>query len=182
MAIGLVGGNWSFNWFGDRIKQAIDRHIDNKMHQTGQAVVARAQALAPVKTGALRASIYYLVQYNESGGRHVLHIRADVPYAIFQEFGTRNIPPHPFIRPALNEMSRIWGFDVNMGFAGQGYNAQAGTGWHGLLAGNRGFAASASHRFKPLTTKQVHHVRTKLIPTSKRLHRGNVRRSRMTVG
>ncbi len=181
MAMGFVPGGGAFQWFGDKVKAAINRHLDDKMHQTGAAVVARAQAMAPVRTGALRASISYLVQYNEAGGRSTLHIQVGMPYGIYQEFGTRNIPPHPFIRPALNEIGRIWGFDVNMQFA-------AVPGHAGLLAGTghgrsqAGFAASASPRFRPLTPKQIGHVEKSLIPSIKRHHRGNVKRARFSVG
>lgn len=184
MAIGFVqgGGGFGFQWLGNQVKQKVDTYIDKKMWDTGIAVVAKAQALAPVKTGALRASIGFVVAYNEMGGRHTLSIQVGMPYGIFQELGTRNIPPHPFIRPALNEMSRIWGFDVEMQFAGMGYNAASGTGFHGLIHTKGGFAGSASHRFKPLSHKQIRHVEHVLKPSAKRHWRGNVKRARLTVG
>src|SRR5208283_4471644 len=109
------------------IGRAIDKIIDDKMVQTGELVVTRARALAPVDTGALRESIDWIIIYDEGGGRHELKITVGEFYGIYQEFGTRNIPPHPFIRPALNEASRIWGFDLGVNFA----PPAAGT-WHGL--------------------------------------------------
>ena len=179
MALGFISS--SFQWFGQQVKAKIDRVIDDKMHRCGEAIVARAQALAPVRTGALRDSIAYVVAYNEMGGRHTLSIQVGVPYGIYQEFGTRNMDPHPYIRPALNEISRIWGFDVHMQFA-------AVPGHAGLLASTgkgfkrAGFAASASKHWKPLTPKQAHHVEHVLKPSIQKYHRGNVKRSKMYVG
>lgn len=166
----------AFEWFGDRISRYVNDRIDRSMHAMGEAVVARAQQLAPVRTGALRESIYYTVEYNEGGGRHVLHINAGAPYAVFQEFGTRNIPPHPFIRPALAEAGRAWGFDLAMDFASPGTQGLlASTG-----AGRRpGYAAASGSR--PLTPKQIAHVEKHLIPGVKRWHRGNVKRARFHV-
>lgn len=181
----LEGG---LRWGGKKIQDIINTRIDNNLYETGDVVVAEARRLAPVKTGELRESIDYIILHNEGRGRSELRITVGVFYGIYQEFGTRNIPPHPFIRPALLAARRIWGFDLNVNFAGAGYSATAGGPWHGLLAttgkGHRvaGFAASASSRWKPLTAKQVGHVEHKLIPSIKQWHRGNVKRSRFTVG
>lgn len=171
--------DFGFRWFGDRVKKFIDDTIDRKMYQAGDAIVQRAQQLAPVRTGALRQSITYVVAYNEAGGRHTLSIQVGVPYGIFQEFGTRNIRPHPYIRPALNEIGRVFGFNLQMQFANPGT--------HGLLAATGlgrqpGYAATAHPAYRPLTERQKKHVKEVLIPGVKRLHRGNVRRARFTVG
>jgi HK97 gp10 family phage protein len=175
-------------WGGQKIQDIINERIDNNLYETGEVVVAKARQLAPVDTGALRDSIDYIILHNEGQGRSELRIMIGVSYGIYQEFGTRNIPPHPFIRPALLEARRIWGFDLNVNFAGTGYSAATGGPWHGLLAttgrGHRvaGFAASASPRWKPLTERQKLHVERKLIPSIKQWHRGNVKRARFTVG
>ena len=166
----------NFVWFGDRITQYVNDRIDRSMHAMGEAVVARAQALAPVKTGALRNSIYYVVEYNEGGGRHVLHINVGMSYGIFQEFGTRNMMPHPFIRPAMAEVGRAWGFDLAMDFASPGTT--------GLLASTGrgrkpGYSAAVGSR--PFTARQASHVERHLIPGVKKWHRGNVKRARFHV-
>jgi hypothetical protein len=85
--------------------------------------------------------------------------------------------PHPFLRPALAELGRFLGGNVEMAFNVNAAHA-------GLLASTgRGKAAgfAASHRpgFRPLTHKQVHHVETVLKPSIRRQHRGAVRRTRM---
>lgn len=175
-------------WGGRKIQDIINDKIDGNLYETGEIVVSRARQLAPVRTGALRDSIDYIILHGESGERSELRITIGEPYGIYQEFGTRNISPHPFIRPALLEARRIWGFDLNVNFAGAGYSATQGGPWHGLLAGTgkghrvAGFAASASPRWKPLTWKQVTHVEQVLKPSIQRLHRGNVKRSKFTVG
>lgn len=165
----------SFRWFGDQILNRVIGDVEGRMVRAGEAVVSRARQLAPVKTGALRASIAWVIAGEGYAGR-MLSIQVGMPYGIFQEFGTRNIPPHPYIRPALNEIGRALGFTIQMNFA-RGGPAE----WHGLLATGPGFAASKAAAWKPLTERQIRHVETKLIPTSKRFHRGNVRRARMRV-
>ena len=172
---------WDFKWFGNRIIKEWNRVVDDRMHKTGEAIVSRAKQLAPVDTGALRDSINYLIVYNETGGRHELLIQVGMYYGIFQEFGTRNIPPHPYIRPAINEADRIWGFDIGMDFQAPSAPGE----WAGLLAGigrkGAGFAASAHPRWKPLTPRQQAHVENVLIPSIKRLNRGNTKRATMRV-
>jgi len=59
-----------------------------------------ARVLAPVKTGALRDSIYEGV-WRAVDGNPVAVVGADVPYALYQELGTRLIPASPYLRPAL---------------------------------------------------------------------------------
>lgn len=61
----------------------------------GQAVRTRAQANAPVNTGALARSIRA-----DATGTEVT-VGAYVPYAAFQEYGTVNTPASPYLRPAL---------------------------------------------------------------------------------
>lgn len=65
---------------------------------TGQAVVRDAQALAPVDTGALRASIS--VDYGNGG----LSFEAGptVSYGGFLEFGTSRMAPHAYLGPAFD--------------------------------------------------------------------------------
>jgi len=66
----------------------------------GEATAIRAQALAPVLTGALRASIEARSRGITSTAESV--ITADVPYAAFVEFGTSDTPAQPYLRPALD--------------------------------------------------------------------------------
>jgi HK97 gp10 family phage protein len=58
-------------------------------------VKAQARALAPVAKGRLKGSIDYEVKKAEG------FVGSPVEYAIYQEFGTRNIAPQPYLRPAI---------------------------------------------------------------------------------
>lgn len=180
MSIGLVqaprpGPGFSFRWLGDQVMAFVDRKVEDRLFATGERVVARARQLAPVDTGALRESIGFVVA--GSGLRRTLSIQVGMPYGIYQEYGTRNIPPHPFIRPALLEMGRMWGIDLNLSFAHAGPRT-----WQGIHHTREGrYVVPSAIQPKPLTSKQRHHVETRLIPSAAALHRGNVARARMTV-
>jgi HK97 gp10 family phage protein len=68
------------------------------MGDIGRQIVVRARAYAPVRTGALRASIYETVTHDL-----VLRVGAYVYYAMFQEYGTRYIAPRYFMTRAIQE-------------------------------------------------------------------------------
>jgi len=74
----------------------IPNAIASALDKAGQQIRDTAQALAPVKTGRLRSSISY--EANEMS----VTVTAGVFYARFQEYGTRYIRPHAFMRPALS--------------------------------------------------------------------------------
>lgn len=169
----------AFDWFGAKVLHQVNTDIDLRMREAGEKIVSIAKGLAPVKTGALRDSIDYLVVYNESGGKHELLIQVGESYGIYQEFGTRNIPPHPFIRPALNAV-KVFGYDIGMEFQASELP------WPGLHAhtgpGGAGFSKPISHPgWKPLTARQQHHVEHVLTPSIRRMNRGNVKRATMRV-
>lgn len=60
------------------------------------AALREAEALAPYRTGRLRASL----TRREESGKNVLS--AHVPYAAFVEMGTRRQSARPFLRPAAD--------------------------------------------------------------------------------
>ena len=151
----------TFTWLGDKVLQAITGDIERKLHTAGAAIRSRAYMLAPKKTGAMAASIDYRVVGS------TLTIFVGAPYGMFQEFGTRSIRPHPDIRPALNELGRIFGSTIEMAFNTPVY-AQP------IIAHQAGFIVP-----KTLTPKQKAHVAAHLLPTSKRHYKGNVRRARL---
>ncbi len=161
----------AFNWLGDQIKSRIFGDIDTRMRAAGQAVVARAQTLAPQRSGHLRASIGYVYRQQD----HTLQIYADAMYAIFVEYGTRHMRPQPYIRPALLEAGRLQGINLEIGFANVPHiNAP-------ILAhpgGKRNVLFSTPNI---LTHKQLQHVRKHLVKTSSRLHHGNVKRAHLRV-
>jgi HK97 gp10 family phage protein len=61
-----------------------------------QNVASLARALAPVRTGRLRASIAV-----EVSGTGAVSVIADAPYAVYVELGTSRQSPQPFLRPAV---------------------------------------------------------------------------------
>ena len=63
-----------------------------------ETIKRKGSSKALIDTGTLRASITHKVHsnYAEVGP-------FGVKYAVFQEYGTRYIPPRPFLRPALYE-------------------------------------------------------------------------------
>lgn len=95
---------------GDLIRKL--RKLDDNMSAQALAnatragallIEGRAKELAPVRTGTLRRSIH--TEIAESTPTHAtVLVGTDTFYAPFQEFGTRFMRAHPFLRPALDEM------------------------------------------------------------------------------
>lgn len=166
----MINVSSTLSWLGDKVADALFGEIDRRLTQAGEAWQTQAQSLAPVKTGALRSSLYYRVE------ARTLVVGVGVPYGIFQEFGTRNVPPHPYMRPALNDLGRMLGAELGMEF-----NMGGGGPWQGLYAHGGTFVEPSAIQPRPLTGRQRAHVRSSLMPTSKRLHRGNVKRAKMVV-
>lgn len=65
------------------------------VRETAESAAAEARALAPVRTGRLRASIE-VVQISETE----MAFGASAEYAPFVEFGSSHQAPHSFITPA----------------------------------------------------------------------------------
>ncbi len=92
--MGLVS---RLNWqFGKAIRE-MDRKLELKMKEVGKVIKKTAKAYVAVDTGALKRSINYRYYRRE----RKLVIYALGRYAFFQEFGTRFMHAHPFIRPAI---------------------------------------------------------------------------------
>jgi HK97 gp10 family phage protein len=87
--------------FAEALKQMsgdLRNRFADVLGEIGRQIVMRARAYAPVRTGALRASIYSIVTRDL-----VLHVGAYVYYAMFQEYGTRYIAPRYFLTRAIQE-------------------------------------------------------------------------------
>lgn len=163
----MINVKSAFNWLGNKVVDAVLGEIDDRLNRAGARFVQRAQALSPVRTGALRAGVYYRVQ------DRTLVVGDTQSYSLFVEFGTRHMAPRPFIRPALNDLGRLFGADLEMEFGVRNYA-------NPILAHPR---PNVLFQTPPtLTAKQLAHVRKHLVPTSERLRKGrNVRRAKMTV-
>ena len=111
--------NWSIIQFGDPIKGA-NAGIDKAINETLAAIATEAKLLAPADKGRLRNSIMYRGPgkeegFNDSPGKKakggdklrsiatdgVGYVGSNLDYATYQEFGTKNTKPQPFLRPAV---------------------------------------------------------------------------------
>jgi HK97 gp10 family phage protein len=68
----------------------------NVLDQGGADIENMARELVRVRTGYLRSTIYHKVEGLS------LEAGATADYASFQEFGTRRMAAHPFLRPAFD--------------------------------------------------------------------------------
>lgn len=78
-------------------KGTLDPAVTIMLNKMGSAVAEEARRLCPVDTGQLKASIGYTVRQSDK----TVQIHADMPYAYFVEWGTRNTRAQPFLRPAI---------------------------------------------------------------------------------
>lgn len=93
-----VGGTEDFAEKMRLLDEATQEYVQDALNKTGQLIVRRAQDLAPARTGRLIASINSQIIY-----KWVVKVACIVPYALFQEFGTRYIQARYFLTRALNE-------------------------------------------------------------------------------
>jgi len=84
----------------DSGRQKVKEALEKKMIKA----LATSQKLAPVDTGRLRSSLTY-VDISDSD-KIGFALGTPVNYAPHQEFGTENMPPQPFLRPALKKHFR----------------------------------------------------------------------------
>lgn len=156
-------------WNGQQVLDEIGHRIDQQANEIGKTFVRVANTYVPRRTGALARTI----DDTYDNSTHTIQFIAGSPtvnYAIFVEFGTRYTMAHPYIRPALNTVGTIWGFNTEMVFAG---TARTDTE---LLARGPGYLAG-----KGLTAGQKRHVKYNLKPVSERHHVGNVTRAKLRV-
>lgn len=73
----------------------LQKKVDKAVGEIAKNVADTAKTLAPVKTGALRDSIY---SYEVSDGEY--EVTAGAEYATFVEWGTVYSAAQPFLRPA----------------------------------------------------------------------------------
>ena len=88
--------------------------VRRAMRDAARPVLAEAQRLCPVDSGAMRASLKIRAAgakagmgvVVQTGSREELGIPADQPfyYPFAVEYGHRNAAAHPFMRPAMDNM------------------------------------------------------------------------------
>lgn len=84
---------------GDRI----GRQAAQVVRKTARDIEGTAKRLAPVDTGALRASIGTTIEGDGRFSRMEAEIGPTVHYAPYLEFGTARSAPQPFLGPAFNQ-------------------------------------------------------------------------------
>jgi HK97 gp10 family phage protein len=102
----------TFTWNGTQVVDEVHQRIRANMLQMADRVVALAESFAPKRTGRLATSIGY--DWNDAELTVVFTVGA--PYGIFVEYGTRNMGPHPYLRPALNMVGPVYGIHMEMAF------------------------------------------------------------------
>jgi len=78
-----------------RLDDGMKARVQESMQFEGEAMKNMARARCPVRTGRLRDSIYAKVE------GWIMQLGATVPYAIYQEFGTRYIQARRFLSNAV---------------------------------------------------------------------------------
>ena len=76
--------------------EKIQKEAGDTIVNTGLRVEKRAKSNAPVDTGYLKAHIK-----SERTGTLSADITSSAEYSIYNEFGTRKMSPHPYMRPAI---------------------------------------------------------------------------------
>jgi HK97 gp10 family phage protein len=80
----------------DKIKKYAEVQGEEYLVKKVVAITTDVGAMAPVQTGKLRDSIHY-----EQLNKLHYQIGSDLPYAVYVEYGTRNMAPQPFLLPAV---------------------------------------------------------------------------------
>lgn len=88
-----------FNRF-DELAAQFEEQCKVAVQKAAFDIEARAKELAPVDTGNLRRSIHCEFAPDGLTGA----VGTVVEYAVYQEFGTVKMPPHPYLRPAADEV------------------------------------------------------------------------------
>jgi hypothetical protein len=151
---------------GQQALDEIAQRIDAQAMALGQQVVSIAERYAPKKTGRLATSISF--KYDPV--THSISFIVGAPYGVFVEYGTRYMDAIPYLRPALNTVGSIYGFQTEIAFVNTIQTDSK------LLA-----HGSTFQMHKSLTDRQKAHVRHNLKPVSQRHHIGNVSRAKLTV-
>jgi HK97 gp10 family phage protein len=77
------------------VADGLDEDAEDAVMRVARDALRTAQNRAPVDTGRLRNELHIVRKGS------VVAVESTVEYAIFQEFGTSNMAPNPFIGPAF---------------------------------------------------------------------------------
>jgi len=102
--------------YGDSSKGA-DKGNETSILETCIRVTAQAKSLSPVDNGLLGNSIMYKTGLKSGGnteGKELTitprldegYVGSNTEYAVYQEFGTRNMDAQPYLRPAVDIVTK----------------------------------------------------------------------------
>jgi hypothetical protein len=149
--------DFDFSWNGDEIEREVMEAIDDRMVALGGFIVEHMQGYSPVDTGAMRAGMHDQYDY----ATHTLYVYSPASQSVWQEFGTRNMKPHPYMRPTILDVGPTWmGMPIEWELALRP-PAQIS---EPLRATSSGFRLPRSQK---LTAAQTEHVRKNLSPVSR---------------
>jgi HK97 gp10 family phage protein len=94
---------YHFTWRGAQVESHVNEATRKGLDDTMKACVEQAKRNAPVLTGALRDDIDF-EPAKESGSRIIGRWgNWDIPYAVFQEYGTIYIAPRYYLTRAKDQ-------------------------------------------------------------------------------
>jgi hypothetical protein len=149
--------DFDFTWNGQQIEAEVLNLLHRDMAAIGGFLAGHMQAYAPVNTGFLRTSI--ADSYNPA--TFTLTLMVGAPYAVYPEFGTRFMTPHPYIRPTIIDAAAAYPWiewDVLLQLNPPNQKSEP------LRATTSGFQLP---KHQKLTAAQLKHVKTKLRPVSR---------------
>lgn len=90
-------------WLGRSVERQVVEAAKVGLEQTAAACHYRAAQRAPVRTGALRNSVFHREPRIEGPGIVSVEWGASATYTAYVELGTSRTKAQPFIRPAMDE-------------------------------------------------------------------------------
>lgn len=70
--------------------------LKSEVEKAGEKILAVANGIVPVDTGATQASGH--VEMDERDGKLIAHVTYSTPYAVYLEFGTHDTPTFAMLR------------------------------------------------------------------------------------
>lgn len=101
----------TIEWDGDDLMERMYQLADKVTDQMGTVAISTAQSLVPVDTGKLKSEIELKKSKFEGGGCAIVAQgpgNYDRFYATFVELGVNGRPAHPYLRPAIKQVRRIF--------------------------------------------------------------------------
>jgi hypothetical protein len=160
-----VGSNFDFEWLGDEVAAKVIAEVDNSLVRLGGFLVQQMEQYVAVASGTLKES--FRDHFDPS--THTLTVFIPVFYGVYQEFGTRYMAPHPYIRPSIIDVGPQWeGIPIDWTLIIHPAIQQHQRS-EPLRATTTGFLLPKRQK---LTPGQRTHVHKKLIPVSRRFAHG----------